>query len=178
MKTVFTETDSYEILSEEEYDYQDVLTPILDKLEGDFDQGIINEIVLWKVNRYAAIDSSALAILNSIKKEATVLDEQFTREILEKLLPIKGIQLPMASTILRFKNPNIYQIIDQRVYRYIKGVSIKTPYAINKQINYYLDYLKSLREVCEKYNVPFSESDRIFYERDKKDNKDQKLKNF
>lgn len=43
-------------------------------------------------------------------------------EILRKLLMTPGIRLPMASTILRFKNPNVYQIIDQRAYRFLTGI--------------------------------------------------------
>ena len=178
MKTVFTLAESGENLESLEYNFQDVLTPVLDNTEGDFDQNIINQIVLWKVNRYASVDSSALILLNTLKKEAVDFDENFTRKILEKLLTTKGIRLPMASTILRFKNPNVYQIIDQRVYRIIKGVPIKTPYAIKEQIEFYIDYLNALRAVCVKFKIDFKNSDRILYELDKKHNAEIKLNNY
>lgn len=165
-------------IEELSYNFQDKLTPILDNLEGDFNQDIINQIVLWKVNRYASIDEIVLDKLNKLNKADKEIDFEFTREILDNLLNIKGIQLPMASSILRFKNPNIYQIIDQRVYRYITGEDIKEPYAINKKIDYYIDYLKKLKSVCNEFNLDFSQSDRIFYELDKKFNSDKKLKNY
>ena len=52
----------------DDYFYQDLLTPKLDDLEGDFDQKTINEIVLWKVNRYALLKHESLDLLNKINK--------------------------------------------------------------------------------------------------------------
>ena len=37
------------------YNYQEKLTGKLDNINSDFNQEIINEIVLWKVNRFAPI---------------------------------------------------------------------------------------------------------------------------
>ena len=54
-----------------------------------------------------------------------VLNKEKTCEILTSLLKTKGVQLAMASTILRFRNPNIFQIIDQRVYRVINRDPLK-----------------------------------------------------
>ena len=105
------------------------------------------------------------------------MNEDLTKQILERLLEKhqKGIQLAMASTILRFKNPSIYQIIDQRVYRFIYGKPLKYPNTIDEQINLYLKYLNDLREKC-KDNIPFEESDRILYSADKKFNPDIPIK--
>ena len=163
----------------QDYSYQGLLTPKLDDLDGEFDQDIINEIVLWKVNRYALIEPGTLDLLNRVKKEDKVLNEEFTREILFQLLGKgqKGIRLAMASTILRFKNPNVYQIIDQRVYRFIYGEEwTYQASGIDEQIKIYLDYLEKLHEVCEEKNIHFSEADRILYMMGKKWNKDHKLK--
>ena len=125
------------------YKYQEELTPKLDELEADFNQEIINEIALWKVNRYVLMQEDTLELLNKIKKSDDKLNEDLTKQILERLLEKhqKGIQLAMASTILRFKNPSIYQIIDQRVYRFIYGKPLKYPNTIDEQINLYLKYL-------------------------------------
>ncbi len=54
----------------------------------------------------------------------------------------------MASAILRFKNPNIYQIIDQRANRLLYSKELKIPHNILKQIDLYVDYLTKLRKVC------------------------------
>lgn len=161
----------------ENYSYQDLLTPKLDDLKGDFNQKIINEIVLWKVNRFALIEPETLELLNQIKKEDRVLNIELTRKILVQLLGYKGIRLAMASTILRFKNPNLYQIIDQRVYRFINGEELKYSLSnIEEQINVYLEYLEKLKRDCEGKDIPFSEADRILYMMDKKHNSGKKLK--
>ncbi len=86
----------------------------------------------------------------------------------------------MASTILRFKNPNIYQIIDQRVYRIIYGKTYesnasKTEQKIKQKINTYINYLQDLRIVCKKYNIDFYHSDRILYDLDRIHNKGIKI---
>lgn len=68
------------------YKFQKELTEdVLDKLEGDFDQSVINEIVLWKVNRYAKVDDCKLELLNKIDKNSLELDEELTRDILVAL---------------------------------------------------------------------------------------------
>ncbi len=90
----------------------------------------------------------------------------------------------MASTILRFKNRNIYQIIDQRVFRIIyidKKLKLKAHPSeknLNSQIDLYLQYLKDLTEICEKLKIPFEKSDRILYMADKRINKDIPLENY
>jgi hypothetical protein len=128
------------------YNFQPELTKELDQIETIFDQNIINQIVLWKVNRYSAFDNETLNILNQIQKTDTVFDLNITKEILKKLLSTKGVQLAMASTILRFKNPNIYQIIDQRVFRFIYGIEMPKYFSsIEKQIDLYINYLEKLK---------------------------------
>ena len=163
--------------------YQPTLTLKLDNSKGEFNQEIINEIVLWKVNRYAEIDNNTLELINSIDKNSKTLDYDLTNKILSKLLDktAKGIQLPMASTILRFRNPSIYQIIDQRVFRIVYGESYtKTSKSLNMQelIHLYLNYLTDLRRECIKLNVPFESADRILYNVDKRLNRENKLNNY
>lgn len=66
----------------DQFSYQENLTRKLDMEEGDFDQNIINEILLWKVNRYAELSADDLKILNKLDREQSELDEEFTRKIL------------------------------------------------------------------------------------------------
>lgn len=165
-------------LTEYNYDYQSELTSKLDTLSGDFNQSIINEIILWKINRYAKIDDEALFYLNKINNNDRKINVSLTRKVLEKLLLTKGIRLPIASSILRFKNPSLYQIIDQRAYRLINDDELKLPSSIENQIDLYLAYLSKLRDVCKNKNIPFKDADRVLYEIDKKVNKKIKLKNY
>ena len=177
MKTIFDIEITNEDLQNVNYKYQLELTSKLDGLDDDFNQEIINEIVLWKVNRYSFLDDETFSVLNKINKVDLVLHIELTTEILTKLLNTKGIQLAMASTILRFKNPDIYQIIDQRVYRFIYGIEMPKNFSsIEKQIDFYIDYLQKLRQVCIEKGIDFNLSDRIIYELDKLHNKEIKIK--
>jgi len=182
-KTIF-DSDFQLVQADFEFEYQNDLTAKLDKTTSSFDQEIINEIVLWKVNRYANVDNDTLKLLNEIEPKSTELDIEKTRQVLKTLIQKKGIQLPMASTILRFKNKNIYQIIDQRVYRIIyngKKLKLKTHLNdnnLNEQIDLYLQYLKDLKEVCKKIDIPFEKSDRILFMADKRINKNIPLDNY
>tara|TARA_B100000795_G_C22784804_1_gene434095 strand:+ start:57 stop:644 length:588 start_codon:yes stop_codon:yes gene_type:complete len=170
--------------SDNEFDYQQELTKKLDSESNDFDQNKINEIVLWKVNRYSQFDSNLIKAINSIGKDDSKIDIEKIKLILKMLLKTKGVQLAMASTILRFRNKNLYQIIDQRVYRIIyEGKELKlSSYLSEKNIEYqiklYIDYLKHLREICLNLKIPFADSDRILYEADKRINKNHKLRNY
>lgn len=168
-------------LNKIQFNYQPVLTEKLDLINSDFNQETINEIILWKVNRYANISEETLKLLNSIKVSVNALDVELTRSILENLIKINGIGLPMATTILRFKNPNIYQIIDQRVFRIIYGKELKLSQSkslkqVNLNIDIYLKYLEDLSETCRDLKIPFNQGDRILYSLDKEVNSEIKLK--
>lgn len=167
----------------EGFDYQKELTVKLDKTKSQFNQELLNEIVLWKINRYALFNSTLIHEINTISSWK-VLNKEKTREILTSLLKTKGVQLAMASTILRFRNPNIFQIIDQRAYRVINRVPLKLSQiketsrdtTIDKQIDIYLEYLDVIREKCKKLDVDFYHADRILYIIDKNINKSVKIK--
>lgn len=177
MKTINDIEITDEYLKNEKYSFQTVLTKKLDFISSDFNQEIINEIVLWKVNRYTELEISTLLLLNTIRKEDEILNISLTKKILEQLLLTKGIQLPLASTILRFKNPKLYQIIDQRVFRFIYGENMPKYFgSIESQIILYLAYLEKLKNICEENQINFELSDRIIYELDKEYNKDKKIK--
>ncbi|HPB05470.1 MAG TPA: hypothetical protein PKX60_04460 [Prolixibacteraceae bacterium] len=164
-------------LSEEEYKYQDELTTELDSFVGDFDQNLINKIVLWKINRYAKLDEETIKLLNGILSTDKEIDKEKTITVLSALLNIPGIGIPMASTILRFRNPNIYQIIDQRAYRILYGEELKlSATKTAENIETYLYYLERLKAFCISSGKDFSKSDRFLYEKDKKLNKELRIR--
>lgn len=165
------------------YDYLPQITPILDAYDDDFDQALVNKVVLWKVNRYPIIDAAILKDLNGIRKADASIMPGALKTLLLKLLKCHGIQLPMASTILRFKNPTLFQIIDQRVYRLIYGKKLKLPGSYNitnceKLADLYIQYLKDLRAKCDELGIPFEKADRILWMADKRINKDEPLDNY
>jgi thermostable 8-oxoguanine DNA glycosylase len=181
MQTINEIVPSKEDIENAMYSYQTVLTAKLDNLDSNFDQNIVNEIVLWKVNRYANIENETLELINKIKKTDIEIDPELTEQILLKLLSKdqKGFRLAMASTVLRFKNPNIYQIIDQRVYRFIYGQELKyKENDLNEQILIYMNYLNKLRQVCNEYSIDYTMADRVFYSMDKIYNSEEKLNGY
>ena len=181
MKTIFEITPNENDLDISSFKYQVELTKKLDSLNSDFNQEILNEIILWKVNRYAKFDEETINLLNKINPKDENLQMSLTGDILLGLLSKnqKGVRLAMASTILRFRNPKVYQIIDQRVYRFIYGKELEySETNLNLQIVIYIDYLEKLKEVCEKYQIKFEDADRIRYKMDKEYNKDLKLKGY
>lgn len=166
-----------------EFTYQKGLTEKLDSDISDFDQHKLNEIVLWKVNRYAQFTDELIFDLNKIDPDTSIIDEDLTRKILLQLLKTKGVQLAMASTILRFRNPEIYQIIDQRVFRILypgqelKLSTSKSEANFKSQIDLYFKYINDLQEICQELGIPFRKSDRILFMADKRINKEYKLRN-
>lgn len=159
------------------FGYQSELTKKLDfNSSGQLNQNWVNEVVLWKVNRYAVLDSESIQMLNQIDPASKVIDEDFTRKIIPILLSQKGVRLPMASTFLRFRNPFIYQIIDQRAYRFAMGSDLisstfQTAVSKEKASELYLEYLRKLQEISSERNQPFEFLDRVLYMADKEHNR-------
>src|SRR5438552_3897888 len=108
----------------DDYKYQGKLTDRLDSATGEFTQALINEIVLWKVNRFAELSPKLLKEISSLSKleKGRHADAKST---LKELLEERGVDLAMASTILRFRNPSVFQIIDRHAYRALYGRTLR-----------------------------------------------------
>ncbi len=153
------------------YKYQIYLTKKLDDLNSNnLSRETLYEIVLWKLNRFPQIEDNLLEELKEIKS-IKPKEHRVAEPLLRRLLQCPGIALPMASTILRFINPEAFQIIDDRVFRRVYEGN-KTRYSnkpaivdknfLEKSANIYFDYLDALHELsCDK--LLFKNSDRILY---------------
>lgn len=152
------------------YNYQPELTFKLDNLNNtSFSQEIVNEIVLWKVNRYVSFSAEIMKEIEKLKN-LTNGQHRKAQAILEALLRIHGVDLPMASTFLRFRNPRVFQIIDQHAYRAIFGQKypLNTASPFEKKISTYFEYIDKLIELCTVKNLDFQTIDRLLYIFDKK----------
>jgi len=156
----------------QEYDYQPELTGKLDGI-GDqcFTQALTNEIVLWKVNRYVRVNQKLIDELNLLTEFKNGEHRQGIKA-LNMLLETHGVDLPMASTLLRFRNPQVFQIIDQHAYRAVYGSKypLYTGSPKDRKITTYFDYLDQVIELCRSKSMEFSTSDRLLYEFDKRHN--------
>jgi thermostable 8-oxoguanine DNA glycosylase len=155
-----------------EYNYLPLLTKKLDSInDKKINQNFINEIVLWKVNRYVEVPEPIFSELEKIKKLKGGQHKN-AEVLLNNLLEIRGIDLPMASTILRFTNSNVFQIIDKHAYRAIFG----RPYSLYtysnkiKKIDVYFEYIDELIKLCKLRKLEFKTIDRLLYIFDKEVN--------
>jgi hypothetical protein len=154
------------------YSYLPELTDKLDRLDNSpFSQPVINEIVLWKINRYVSIPKKVQDMIEQVRKPRKG-QHRVGEVVLKALLGIRGVDLRMASTLLRFRNPKTFQIIDQRAYRAIYGENYRlySTSAINKKIETYFEYLDNLIQLCKEENLNFRKIDRLLYQFDKEKN--------
>ena len=162
---------------------QHFYTDELDSFDGDYDISIINKIILWKLGRGIDYDRNEDVIIDQINTLKDAKKHIDAEECLRLLLKLKGVRLPMASSILRFRNPAVFQIIDQRLHRvvYDKGdrkaynrefkeyqriLSGKSERKITQQCELYFRYLDDLIQLCNEHNIQFSKSDRILFQYD------------
>ena len=158
----------------DEYKYQPNLTKKLDGISSDkIDRQLIYEMVLWKINRFPEINDDLINEINTISGlQRNQHNCEKSRSIIEKLLRCRGVRLPMASTILRFTNPNAFQIIDDRVCRVLslekkypaKPAQITQGY-LDSSIKCYFEYLDQLNKICCD-RLPFDQADKILYQLD------------
>ncbi len=156
-----------------EYGYNPDLTAKLDKLELErLNREQLYEIVLWKVDRFPVISDELIEQLKSLGSYKNG-EHKNAGTLLKKLLQCKGIALPMASTILRFANPKVFQIIDVRAFRvltdgigsYPKKPQLITEGYLKNSCDIYFGYLDELCEL-QGENFPFENMDRILYQLD------------
>lgn len=154
----------------DDYQVYPELTQQLDTFTARFDQATINEIVLWKVARYVELSPELLGQLDKLRALKPGEHEK-GKDTLEKLLAIKGVRLPMASTLMRFANPKVFQIFDRHIFRAIYGQLYtnlsKKP---GECLPIYFKFLGDLRVLCKEKNIDFKVSDRILFEFDKAEN--------
>lgn len=159
-----------------EYEFQPVLTAELDLIKPiDLEIETIYKIVLWKLDRFPQITYEQVKKLKGLSR-LNPKEHKKAKELLEDLLKTTGIALPMASTILRFVNPKVFQIIDDRAYRVAfpnatkrypnKPIKITDGYLANST-KIYFEYLDKLHLISSD-KLPFHLADRILYQLDKK----------
>lgn len=68
MNTIFNTELSEDDFNNNKYKFQPELTKYLDQFDDDFDQDVINQIVLWKVNRYSKLKLETLNLWFFAKK--------------------------------------------------------------------------------------------------------------
>ncbi len=153
---------SYNIVDETDYG-KNIKTNVVSLREKSVINGeelkpVLNEIVLWKVDRIVDVDNeSLLTVFNFCKEvcgpEDVLNREDETKKVVRSLLDAKkGIRIAMASTILHFFNENAFPIIDTRAYRTAySDSSKKVPQGKNDDaVCTYIDYIRKCLGIFEK----------------------------
>lgn len=148
-------------------------TPIRDRIKGKGlkaypeDNDIINQIVLWKINRQVELDSETIEYINSIanatKGPAEALANKDLSWLIERLIGSKGVGLPVASAIMKQYCPQAFPIIDQRAYYALYGERLP----LNAGVDVYLDYLGRCASIAKEHKIPFENVDEVLYQIDK-----------
>lgn len=133
---------------------------------------IINEIILWKMNRMPHFGDELVDMIYSLADidapEKTIKSEK-TKQVLVKLLQTRGMKLPMVSTVLHFYFPQVFPIIDQRAYRELYGIEYPQYVKLDVMVDIYMKYIedtwKYQREKCPE--IPYEKIDKILYQLDK-----------
>jgi thermostable 8-oxoguanine DNA glycosylase len=160
------EADFSEFLTK--YRFQPKLTRKLDALqELKLSPELLNEIVFWKVNRYVSLDEDQLVRIDAVRN-LNPGEHERARPVLEDLLKAHGVDLPMASTFLRFRTPSVFQIIDRHAYRALYGCDYKLFSPMTTDV--YFAYLDDLHRLCNAKGLGFSTVDRVHYVFDKETN--------
>lgn len=149
-----------------------------DGLDDRENLDILNEIVLWKINRIPYVSAETMRKVRKLPVKTTDdlrPNKKQIKECIMELLSSKGIQLPMASTILRFFYPDAFLIFDQRAYREVYKTEEPTFYgkdANEKYYKVYMDYIEKCVEYQKEHcpNVKFRDLDKAFYQADKDKN--------
>lgn len=148
-------------------------TPIRDRIKEKGlkaypeDHDIINQIVLWKINRQVELDSETIEYINSIanatKGPAEALANKDVSWLIERLIGSKGVGLPVASAIMKQYCPHAFPIIDQRAYYVLYGERLP----LNAGVDVYLDYLGRCASIATEHKIPFEHVDEVLYQIDK-----------
>lgn len=128
----------------------------------------LRRIALWKYDRIINIDDDFLLRLYSVVKGKNIsIDDDEVKHIIMELVSFEGVGFPLASSILKFINPDVFPIIDIRAYRAIYGKKLYySQYCLSK----YIDYTKELYKIADYLGVPLSDVDEKLYVFDKNHN--------
>ena len=131
---------------------------------------IINEIVLWKINRQTFVANDLILDIKKLSNDLTDYNKVANyknkiKETYNKLINSKGVSAAMASTILKMFMPEALPIIDQRAYREIyKGKEMPLKVDGDK----YLEYVDGvIKQFNKESGINFSDIDKVLYQRDK-----------
>ena len=104
--------------------------------------------------------------VDTIKKiTQTALKTRSEQTKIAELTKLKGVSLPMASSILMLTNPKRYGVIDIRVWELMfqMGTMRQNPKGVNFNFKQWYRYLVILRHFAEKFKVKARDIERTLF---------------
>lgn len=124
------------------------------KARGWLTKRELEKICRWKSHRaIVLVKSNPPRLIKLITKEA--FKSRNEKNKVELLIKLRGVSIPMASSILMLKNPKRYGVIDIRVWEilYKLGTVTTNPKGVNFKINEWYRLQMILRYFAKKYVV-------------------------
>jgi hypothetical protein len=132
-------------------------------------RGYLLKAELVKISKWKSPRAIHLIKNNSEKSVNRLTQEAFSarseKNKLELLTKLKGVSVPMASSILMLLNPKRYGVIDIRVWQvlYKIGTMTSNSKGINFKFNDWHGYLIIIRHFANKFNVTSRDIERTLF---------------
>jgi len=136
------------------------------KADKYYDKANFRDVCRWKspraIKHYEENDESEIVEVTT--RAFDKLDDRLTIHILKVL---KGVNIPVASTLLHFAYPGLYPIFDIRVRTSLKEFGLWKREVSDAGIEAWLDYLKIMRPLIKKLAVQMRELEKALWQYDK-----------
>jgi len=134
------------------------------RARGYLTRGELEAVCLWKSARAIQhIRSNSASQIRTATRRA--LSTTSERRRLEELMALRGVSVPMASSILTLVNPRRYGVIDIRVWQLLHaiGAVTKKPAGVGFGFNDWHEFLTILRYFAKKFNVNARDIERSLF---------------
>ena len=134
------------------------------RARGYLTRGELEAVCLWKSARAIQhIRSNSASQIRTATRRA--LSTASERRRLEELMALRGVSVPMASSILTLVNPRRYGVIDIRVWQLLHaiGAVTKKPAGVGFGFNDWHEFLTILRYFAKKFNVNARDIERSLF---------------
>jgi hypothetical protein len=134
------------------------------RARGYLTRSELEAVCLWKSARAIQhIRSNSPSQIRTATRRA--LSTRSERRRLEELMLLRGVSVPMASSILMLVDPRRYGVIDIRVWQLLHaiGAVTKKPAGVGFGFNDWYEFLLILRHFAKKFNVNARDIERTLF---------------
>ncbi|MGQ0548134.1 MAG: hypothetical protein ACT4PY_00475 [Armatimonadota bacterium] len=134
------------------------------RARGYLTRGELEAVCFWKSARAIHyIRSNSRSRIRTATRRALATTSE--RRRLEELTVLRGVSVPMASSILMLVDPRRYGVIDIRVWQllYAIGAVTKKPAGVGFSFDNWMQFLRILRYFARRFNVKARDIERALF---------------